>query len=351
VKICTKNNLNISFTHTFVLIFSALIFISCKDNDNVISSGNPVPKDIYYSKLSTPDTNGAVYTISKDGSGNEKITGSGIILSPPYKNKILTGSWSSFSYGFTHLYSLNTDGTNMKEVTPGFPMPIYFQMSPDASKILLLTAYGFSLEVMNTDGSGLTHISDNVYNGCFPDFSPDSRWIAYFSGYSGTYANLFKSKADGTQTVFLKDMVLVFADVTLDWSPDCSKIVFEDKDSTNRTGIYTINTDGSGYIKIYGNTNSSRNTNPEWSPDGSKIVFLTQYLSQKSNLTVCNSDGTREYSINDAEAYQIHSFHWSPDSRLILYVTDNKMKYYDTGNRTIYNVTDFSGVAFWDLSE
>src|SRR4029079_17185551 len=152
----------------------------------------------------------------------------------PGKNgKIAFQTPASGSGGFTHVYSINPDGTALGQLdgAEGGAAPAW---SPDGTKIAF-ESFCPDVYTMNADGTGLTRLtftgrcddpSGNIYSGA-PTWSPDGSEIAFVSNRDGGVRGdpeLYKMNADGTnQTRLTDDDVFEQSPA---WSPDGTKIAF-----------------------------------------------------------------------------------------------------------------------------
>lgn len=138
-------------------------------------------------------------------------------------------------------------------------LPVF---SPDGSKIAFVS--NDTLYTMNPDGSAVKMISKGIFNG-YPRWSNSGEYLLY----TGTYANIFKVKNDGTGLVNLTNDN--FACSVPVWSPDDQFIAFV---SLGTTGdLYIMNSDGTGIRKITDLQSCDPIQNPQWNSDGSEIIF------------------------------------------------------------------------------
>ncbi|HEX4947694.1 MAG TPA: protease, partial [Blastocatellia bacterium] len=107
-----------------------------------------------------------------------------------------------------------------------------------------------------------------------PAWSPDGKWIAYFSDEGGEYAlHLRDQKAEGeVKKINLGTPPSFFYSPV--WSPDSKKIAFTDK----RLNLWAMDIEKNTLIKVDTNTydNPWRVMDPSWSPDSKWIAYTKQ---------------------------------------------------------------------------
>lgn len=104
-----------------------------------------------------------------------------------------------------------------------------------------------------------------------PAWSPDGKWIAYFSDASGEYALHIKNQ-DGmgeARSISLGKPSSYFFDPV--WSPDSKKIAYTDK----RLNLWCVDLDRAAPVKVDTDTYFAfvRGLNPAWSPDSKWIAY------------------------------------------------------------------------------
>ena len=205
------------------------------------------------------------------------------------------------SYVGQGIYSVNSDGSQSKRLTPeGATNLGYPAWSPDGKEILfqglLATELGRNQGVflMNADGSNLRRLGETV--GRSPAWSRDGQRIAYISlEYSGRQAINVIDRAGR----LLHQIAWPKLSADLDWSPDGSWFYLDgfvvDGDGPHHDGeIYRVSYDGSVVQRL---THDLYNHSaPEVSPDGNLVICTWARSPYKFELRLMRSDGTGERS-------------------------------------------------------
>ena len=129
-----------------------------------------------------------------------------------------------------------------------------------------------------------------------PAWSPDGKWIAYFSDESGEYA-LHLRQQDGMGEVkkeSLGNPPSFFYSPT--WSPDSKKIAYSDK----RLSLWVLDIEGGKPVHVDTNPydgGPGTSFNPVWSPDSRWIAYTRQLDSSLHAVFV--------YGVEDKTAHQV----------------------------------------------
>jgi tricorn protease len=169
-----------------------------------------------------------------------------------------------------------------------------------------------------------------------PAWSPDGKWIAYFSDESGEYMLHLESQDGMTEVKKLNLGNPPSYFYTPKWSPDSKKIVYSDK----RLNLWTIDIENGATVKI--DTNPFENPFPvvdyNWSPDNKWIVYTKQLRNRLCAVFV--------YSVDDKKSTQITD--GLSDARFPAFDKNGKYVYFtastDTGPTTGW--LDMSGFPF-----
>ena len=176
--------------------------------------------------VSWRDGNGEVYAMDADSTGPRNLT--------QHPGKDVRPAWSpdgrritfvSWRDGNSEVYVMNADGSAKRNLTRDRANDDYPTWSPDGRRIAFLRAarsyrgprgvirfYGYDLNVVNADGSGLRRLTRNQIGTSRLVWSPDGRTI-YFGSY------LVSADGSGARR-------LPYIRGTAVWSPDGRRIAF-----------------------------------------------------------------------------------------------------------------------------
>ena len=130
-----------------------------------------------------------------------------------------------------------------------------------------------------------------------PAWSPDGKWIAYFSDESGEYAlHLTEQTGMGqTKRINLGSPPSFYLSPT--WSPDSKKIAYLDK----RLNLWYLEIDKGIPTKIDKNPDGLRNDvmNPAWSPDSRWITYVKQLDNHLRGVFVYSLETSKTSQITD----------------------------------------------------
>ena len=165
------------------------------------------------------------------------------------------------------------------------------------------------------EGGAATRLTDDLTDGAQPDWSPDSKTLAFQSYRDGNF-HIWTVGADGAG---LKQLTKGPYDCREPrWSPDGKTIAF----SSDTTGPYAIHVleVATGAIKLWAQSKGQA-CEPCWSPDGTRIAFAVD----RARIEVVDAAGksvtaaTLAVSADRMNPTELHSPSFTPDGSDIVY--------------------------------
>lgn len=353
-----SKHINIFF---IILVF---LFFGCTEDipDKLDKSQLPAPPALKV--VSTSVKNGQEinpeYTISVSFNNymdiiNMEISGvKGTVEIDPTGASATFKPFSKLSDG---AYTLTVSGKDEYGQEVG-PTSITFYVKSGIPITKSLIAYTSNLDgdyeiyVMNTDGSNIKQLTYNFSQDTQPAWSPDGKYIAFSSDKDGSYmwnSDIFVMRSDGTGIVNLTKTIGI-NEYSAFWSLDSKKIGFL-SDASGSEDYYVMNIDGTGvrlmqdfefpdfawpsvfgdyyiyeelngnydiFIDLFANPkggvnltkHSANDRYPTWSPDGRKIAFVSD-RDFNNEIYIMNFDGSNQTRITYNNADDNHP-NWSP---------------------------------------
>jgi tricorn protease len=171
-------------------------------------------------------------------------------------------------------------------------------LSPTGKRVVV-EARGeiFTIPAEKGDIRNLSHSSGSAERD--PAWSPDGKYVSYFSDKSGEYKLVIESQDGLTppREIALPNPTHYY---TPSWSPDSKKIVYTD---TN-LHVWVLDV-ASGQAKIVGNDPwmvPQRTLNPVWSPDSKWVAYSSRLKSLYHAIFVSNVETGETKQVTDALA-------------------------------------------------
>lgn len=216
-------------------------------------------------------------------------------------------------FGSLHLYDPATGATHAVPVTIAADLPelrphfekveprqiLHAALSPSGKRALLETR-GEILSVPAEKGSARNLTRSPGVADRDPAWSPDGKWVAWFSDESGEYA-LHLRAPDGLGPVRKVDLgqpPSYFYGPR--WSPDSRKIAYTDK----RLNLWVVDLDHPGPVKLDTDLYDTPTSylDPAWSPDSRWIVYSKQLPNHLHALFVYNLADRKARQITDGRS-------------------------------------------------
>ncbi len=182
--------------------------------------------------------------------------------------------------------------------------------SPDGTKLAFTTTNDSDIAVARADGSGRTLLIQDATRDVAPSWSPDGSQIAFFRGNFGQFfLNVIRPDGSG-----LHQLSQTPADTSVPpvWSPDGVHLLFGGTQPVGysrfgpyyRNDVYVVGRDGVGERRLTDSSSLDAGSTPIWAPDGSRIAFLSRrgYENPYRQLFVMNADGTCETQVTTSSA-------------------------------------------------
>ncbi len=212
-------------------------------------------------------------------------------------------------FGEIKLYDLKSGKTTKVNITLNADLPSVrpryekvanrianVQLSPTGARAIF-EARGEIISVPAEKGNARNLTNSPGVADRDPAWSPDGKWIAYFSDASGEYA-LHLSPQSGigeVKKINLGNPPSYFYSPL--WSPDSKKIAYTDK----RLNLWYVDIEKGAPVKVDTNTyeNPWRVIDPAWSPDSKWITYTRQLKNRMCAVFVHSLESGKSTQVTD----------------------------------------------------
>jgi Tol biopolymer transport system component len=226
-----------------------------------------------------------IYTISADGNNPRRLSPSpGQDFFPdwsPDGTKLVFNHMVAMppppALPITAIMTMNSaDGSNRRLILfNGRSFLVEPRWSPDGSKIVFwgnLNTSTLQIYKMNSDGSNVQQLTNSGNSSADPHWSPDGTKISFGSDRNNGDVNIFVMNADGSNVHQLTNFIEPQESGDTDWSPDGSELAFEwdvggngQSNSNAFAQVWTMNSNGTNQMST-GQQCSAVGCSPRWQP-------------------------------------------------------------------------------------
>ena len=260
---------------------SALGQIATDHSHNQLSFAKPIP---------SPSRNSSDQQIGRD----------------PITGKTLgTITFTRFDGTNGHIFSVRPDGSHEQQFTrqPGVQAHSNVSRSGRFLVYTQVDAHGSRVELVrlgkSTASTKPKNISGSLTWSMVPDFSPNSRRIAFTSNNDGNY-EIYSVDRNGSQLRQLTFGNMPVQHVGPKYSPNEKLLMFasdrEEPDPNNQQNLWTMATDGGPMQRLTQGLNNRESRS--WSPDGLRIVSQT-VIAGVGQIVVMDADGQNQRQITN----------------------------------------------------
>ena len=252
--------------------------------------------------LSNKDGNDDVYVVSRDGTGDVRLTNTPDDKGRPSWSSDGKHVWfSTVADGVSRIDSIDPDGPNLKQIgtVPGRAATL----SHSAKHVLYLTGpwTAVRLYVSNLDGSDARVLADNAPVLWNVQWSPDDKHIAYTGRSPEEKAlSVWVMNADGSHPRQITHLAPGEGGAQLPaWSADGRRIAMQASDldpKKHDAHIWVVDLKTGAAHNLTPHAEPYLDEYPSWFPDGKQIAFQSN-RSGRMEIWVMNADGSDQHRL------------------------------------------------------
>jgi Tol biopolymer transport system component len=179
--------------------------------------------------------------------------------------------------------------------------------------------------IVNSDGTNIRQLTHYLNGACNFDWSPDGKQIVFVSPcterasqYLSSGLYVFDIDTGNVKELFSGPA----GDFEPAWSPDGTKIAYTSaRDGSWQIYVYDRGKDTS--TRLTSSENNVQSRYPAWSPDGKKIVYTVRRFALLQ-IWVMDADGNnKEQLVRPGGSTSDYLPAWSPDNKYVLFSEAN----------------------------
>jgi len=294
--------------------------------------GKKVLFTVTKNNLREAKSNTDIYLVNSDGTNLKQLTNNPAAdYNPIWEKGGNSIYFVSTRDGSPQLYKLPLDGGEPVKITDcrlGISSP---KLSADGKKII------FQAKVFpecGADPDCNDDIYDKMINGPIQAHLADSLFIRHWTEYEDgqythvMYLDLTNGKVtDLTPGYFNSPTFSAGGSDHYVFSPGYSEVAFDSKrvanpESSTNSDVWTVSLDGNNLTNIT-KSNEGYDGNPKYSPDGKFIAYLTQktpgYESDRFKLALFDRETNEIKILTEDFDNWVNDFEWSSDSKFIYF--------------------------------
>ena len=245
------------------------------------------------------------------------------------------------------VYTMNSDGSDVTQISVGDGDDTGPVWSPDGQKIALVSLRDGNREIyiMDADGQNIANVTRHPADDWTPAWSPDGSRLAFSSFRPGSWEIFILETACLSQPDSCPNSL---TQITSDengnlspvWSPDGTRFAFNSKANGN-WDIYTMSVDGTDIRQV--TTALENDLAPAWSPDGTQLAFESN-RDGNVEVYVINASGGPARNVSNVPLADDHGPTWSPDGQQLVFYSNRE------GNWDVF-VTTVDGASVTNLTQ
>jgi Tol biopolymer transport system component len=197
-----------------------------------------------------------------------------------------------------------------------------FSLSDEGDKVAFSNPRDDDIYVINSDGTNLTNVTEGAALGSQPTFTPDGDEIIFPVDHNNGNTDIYVVNSDGTNLTNVTETKAAREEDPA-VSPDGNQIVFvrifDTPNPPPRSEVYVMDTDGTKQKRL--TNDAAIKLQPTFSPGGEKIAFTRSDLRNPPawpKTNVVNADGSDMHELVEGVPL-MEQFTFSPDGENIAF--------------------------------